>query len=677
MRVLVYEFNLSLRRLARRPAQSMLMLATLGVSLALSLLGWSLFHTMFLRQPEFDPAGKLYRIGVTGEIVTGRIVQVTREDFEAWKAEQTVFTDFAPAMLYQSTFVTTNAGIERFLGANISSELFRVVGATPLLGRLFTPDEDKINSPAVILLGENMWRTRFNADPAIVGRSVVVDGVAATVVGVMPRSFRFPNAQDLWQPLGFSLHEKTPTVPVIDIVARLKPGVTPERALADVRLLAKRRPDSPLVRFSLQPVVTPFRDYYLHADMSRSALVLFALSLVFILVSCANAANLVMIDFFGRTAEIASSLALGVPRGAAIRGLAIQLLIVATAAAGFAFIVLLFAGPYVHGAMARITTPYWLLFSLQPHHVIMAFVLAVGSAAIAILVPLTYMTFVNVEQLVRQQSGATRMTGRGVWRRGLLAGQIGLLTVLAIAAGLLVRSTRHVRAERWGFDGRSIFASKTSAPVSSFPTPEISYSVHQRLLDELERTPSIAAAGLMSNPIGFSHPPHLTYARTADELAGSTGGAAVWSSVTRNLFATLDVPLIEGETFAADPKPDAAQPGAPIPVIITAGVAQRLWPGESAVGRAFHARFTADPKQPAVQVVVRGVLRAFQAAGPKAKDQRRDLYAGRSRHRTGDVPLRTRQAWTAGVRRSPRGGHARRPADGHLFSQQPAAGDRH
>src|SRR5687767_8810796 len=101
MRVLVYEFTLSLRRLARRPAQSMLMLATLGISLALSLLGWSLFHTMFLRQPEFDPAGKLYRIGVTGEIVNGRIVPVTREDFEAWKAEQTVFTDFAPAMLYQ------------------------------------------------------------------------------------------------------------------------------------------------------------------------------------------------------------------------------------------------------------------------------------------------------------------------------------------------------------------------------------------------------------------------------------------------------------------------------------------------------------------------------------------------------------------------------------------------
>lgn len=621
MRILAYELSLAFRRLSRRPAQSLLVLVTLSVSLALSLLGWSLFHTMFFRQPEFDPNGTLLRIGVTGEAVQGRIVPLSRTDFEAWKSGQTVFADFAPAMLYQSTFVTTDTGIERFLGANLSSDVMRMVGARPLLGRLFTPDEDKLGCAPVILLSENVWRTRFGSDPQIVGRSVVVDGISATVVGVMPKSFRFPNAQELWQPLGFSPHEKEPTFPMHDIVARLKPGMTRERALEDLRLVAQRAgPDSVFARFNLQPVITPFREYYLHADMHRSALVLFALSLVFILVSCANAANLVMIDFFGRTAEIASSLALGIPRAAALRGFALQLLMIAAAAAALAFAVLLVAGPYVHSAMSRVTTPYWLLFSLQPHHIAMTLAFAVVSTLAALALPAGYMAAVNVEQLVRQNAGATRTTGRNSWRRALLVGQIGLLTVLAVSAALLLRSTRHVREAQWGFDGRSIFASKTSTPFNTFPTPELRYAAHQRFLDELERTPSVAAAGLMNNPVGFSRPPDLFYAHRADELsAARVGEGAVASAVTPGLFDALGVPFIEGETFARDTKPVGPRPVNGVPVIITHGIAQKLWPGESALGRGFYARVGHDPKQPPVHVIVRGVVRAFQASGPKAK----------------------------------------------------------
>lgn len=621
MRILVYEWSLAFRRLTRRPAHSLLVLATLGISLALSLLGWSLFHTMFLRQPEFDSGGTLLRIGLTGDTVQGRTVPFTRTDVEAWKRGQTAFSDFAPVMLYQSTFVTTDTGIERFLGANLSTDALKMIGARPLLGRLFTPEEDRLGCAPVILLSERVWRTRFGADPAIVGRGVIVDGVPATVVGVMPDSFRFPNAQELWQPLGFSPHEKEPTVPMHDIVARLKPGISPEQALEELRVLARRAgPDSFIARLKLRPVLTPFRDYYLHGDMSRSALVLFALALVFLLVSCANAANLVMIDFFGRTAEIASSLALGIPRVAALRGFAWQLLFVATAAAALAFAVLLFAGPPVHSAMARITTPYWLLFSLQPHHVAMTGALALVSVLAALAVPAGYMATVDVEQLVRRNSGATRTTGRTAWRRGLLVGQIGLLTVLAVSAALLLRSTHHVRATQWGFDGSSVFAAKTSTPSVAFPTPELRWATHRRLLDELSRTPSVAAAGLMGNPVGFSRAPELLYASGADTLAADRGGdGAVWSAVTSDLFAALDIPFLEGETFARDPVPAAPNPVGGMPVVITHGVAQKLWPGESALGRGFYVRNVHDPKKTATLATVRGVVRDFQASGPKAK----------------------------------------------------------
>ncbi|MDB6093077.1 MAG: hypothetical protein JWM32_639 [Verrucomicrobia bacterium] len=389
MRILGYELMLTLRRLWRRRVQSGLMLATFTVSIALSLLSWSLFHTMFLKNPAFDPGGKLYRVTQTGGMAKDQLVSSSREDIEAWQKQQVVFSDFGIVRLYESVFVTTEAGQERLLSANVSAAALRMVNARPLLGRLFTADEDKMGTTPVVLLSERTWRNRFAADPNILGRMIKLDGVPAAVIGVMPADFRFPNDQDILQPLGFIPFEKSPQFNIHDVLVRLKPGLTPARAVEDLRLITERRgKETMAARFDLRPSVTPFRDYYILSDMNRSALVLFVLALVFVLVSCANAANLVMIDFLGRTNEIASSLALGIPRGAAVRALCFQVAIVAATAAVLSTIFLLLVAPLVHGAMVRITTPYWLLFSLEWHHLAMAAALAATAAGVAIVAPL-------------------------------------------------------------------------------------------------------------------------------------------------------------------------------------------------------------------------------------------------------------------------------------------------
>ena len=617
MHILLYEFLLSLRRLWRRRVQTGLMLATFTISIALSLVSWSLFHTIFLQNPEFDPDGQLYRVALTGgPFLKERLIGSTREDFEAWRTQQTVFSDFVPVMLYNSIFVTTENGVERLLSANVSTDALRLVGAKPLLGRLFTADEDKLGCAPVVIFSENTWRNRFAADPNIVGRAVKVDGVAATVIGVMPAAFRFPNDQEMWEPMGFSPDERTPQQPVFDVIGRLKPGITAGRAALDLQQITERRGKNTLqARFTLHPVVTPFREYYLAPDMHRSALVLFALALVFVLVSCANAANLAMIDFFARTAEIASTLALGIPRGAAIRGLCFQLLMTASLSALLGFEILLIAAPYVHSAMSRITTPYWLLFSLQWHHFAMAAALAVVSAGVALIVPLGYLLLVSPEQIIRDGSGSSRGTGRGLWRRVLMVGQIALLTVLAVSAGLLLRSSRHLNPDHWGFDATKTFASKTAMKAADFPTPDLRLATHLRLLDEIERIPGVVAAGVMSNPVGFSGPPAAFYAKNADGLAdGASEGGAVWSAVTPHIFTLFDTPFLEGETFANNEKP-----GGPTYVVINTSLATRLWPGQSALGRALFIRFGQNiNKQPPLPVVVRGVVRDFQASGPKA-----------------------------------------------------------
>ncbi|MDB6167672.1 MAG: hypothetical protein JWM88_536 [Verrucomicrobia bacterium] len=614
MRVFWYEFLLSLRRLWRRPVQAGLMLATFTASIALTLVSWSLFHTMFLRNPEFDPDGQLYRIAQTGgPMVKDRLVPASREDIEAWKSQQTVFSDFAPVRFYESIFVTTESGQERLLSANVSAEAMRMVNARPLMGRLFTPAEDKMGCTPVVLLAERTWRNHFAADPRIVGRMIKVDGVPATVVGIMPASFRFPNDQEIWQPQGFVAYEKSAQIAIHDAIARLKPGITPGRAAEDLRLITERRgKETFAARFDLHPSVTPFREYYLLPDMNRSALVLFALALLFVLVGCANAANLAMIDFFSRTGEIASSLALGIPRAAAIRALCIQLLAIAVVAAALSLGIFFAVAPHVHGAMARITTPYWLLFTPQWHHFAMAAALAVVSAGVALIVPTAYLLMLSPERFIRESGSTGRGSGRGVWRRTLIVGQIALLTVLATAAGLLLRSSYQMREDRWGFDAKKIFASKTAMKEADFPSPEVRLATHFRLLDEIERLPGVAAAGMMTSPVGFSKEADAFYARKPEGLAdGRSEGSAVFSGVTPNIFAVFDLPFVAGETFSRDEKADG-----PLCVVINASLAARLWPGQSALGRELYGRGP-NPKQPPMKCVVRGVVRDFQAAGPK------------------------------------------------------------
>lgn len=616
MSILLYEFRLALTRLWRRRGQSLLTLATFAISISLALLGWSLFHTIYLKNPAYDAQGEFYRVGVTGKGANGRVWPISLTLFDGWANQQTVFSEFTPVALYQSLFVETNGGTERLLSANISAEALRMTHAQPLMGRLFTPDEDVLGCARVVLLSEKTWRNKFGGDPNIIDRQIKVDSEPTTVVGIMPTSYRFPNEQEMWQPLGNHPFVNNRDRPGFDILGRLKPGITAVRAQADLQQILDSVADQfpEIKQYEIKPVVQPLREYYLLPEMWQSSLILFSLALLFIIVGCANAANLVMIDFFGRTAETGSLLALGVPRGSAIRTLCLQLLVLALIAAVGAYTVLLAAAPAVHSAMARIVTPYWLLFTPEWHQPLMAVALALISVLFAVIVPVVYLMLVNPEKLIREGAGANRGSGRGLWRRLLMIGQIALLAILGICAGLLYRSTRHVGSQNWGYDATRIFNSKTAMKEVDFPTPQIRLQKHQEFMAELERTPGIVAAGMMSRPTGFSGETDERVATDADTLQDGGGGLPSYvSTITPSIPTVFGARYVEGESLpekqADDDKTNYA--------VINASLARKLWPDQSAVGRTLFLKWR-NPQSPVMQLTIRGVVSDYQANGPKS-----------------------------------------------------------
>jgi len=156
MKVLWFEFALSLRRLFRRRVQNGLMLVTFAVSVTLSLLSWSLFHTVHLSQPDFDPKGDYYIMSHVGSSAMGFRAHSSHEELEAFRKGQTVFSEFNELIFYNSLFIHIPGGEERFLGAYLTSKVMQAVGAKPLKGRLFIPADDKYGAPMVALLSQRM-----------------------------------------------------------------------------------------------------------------------------------------------------------------------------------------------------------------------------------------------------------------------------------------------------------------------------------------------------------------------------------------------------------------------------------------------------------------------------------------------------------------------------------------
>ncbi len=618
MNVLWFEFMLSLRRLWRRKTQNGLMLLTFAMSVTLSLLSWSLFETVHLSQPDFDPKGDYYVMTYAGSFAMGFRQHSSRDEMEAYKAAQALFAEFHEVGFYTSKFIRTPGGEERFMAAFPSSSALRVVGAKPLLGRLFTPAEDKRGSPVVVLLSQRLWENNFGSDPAIVGKTTTMSGEPATIIGVLPREFRFPNDQDLW--LSYGSAEDNPKNPLLDAIVKLKPGITPERAALDLKIILDRLgPTSPANKYKLIPALVPLRDFYLLPEVKVSALILFALSVLFVLVSCANAANLMLIDFLGRRSEVAAGLALGIPRRAAIRSVCWQVGLIALGAALIGIAILPVAGPLLYDRVKFLNAPFWLAYHFQWQYVGAALVLAAVSAAVTVVAPIVYLLWVDPDQVIREHATSSRGTGRALWRRLLLTGQIGLLTVLGVTAGLLVRSSYSVGESRWGYPAERIFMGKlvnTTRYSKEEYSPRNWRVLRQALAQVKARPETVATAFVAQPPPGYSTGPYGRYALDPGAFAQHAElGEAFETEVSEDFFAAMDVPFTAGETFAPEAPAETISP-----VILTESLAHKLWPGQSALQRTLYARFYwMKESEPPLHFVVRGVVRDFQACGPMAK----------------------------------------------------------
>jgi predicted permease len=557
---LFQDIRYGFRALAARPGFALAALATLALAIGANTLVFSLIDGIYLSPLPYRDDAKLvdmenqYRN--MGLDATGASIPDYLDRREGMKSivESGLFTG-------ENFNLAIDGAPERAHGVRATPSLFATLGVAPALGRAFTEGEAEPGADRVVVLGDAMWRNRFGADPAIVGRDIRLDGESYRVVGVMPRGFMFPDRETaLYVPFAFTPAQKADTERGHEFstsIARLAPGATIADAKNEANLIVRRNLDrlgsigSDGTRFStfmksagFTIDVRPLRTL-LAGDHSRMLVLLqLAVGLV-LLIACANIANLMLTRLSARQKELSVRTALGASRSRLARQLLIEAVLLALAGAVLGIGIALAGQKLV--AMSGLM-PDWVTLGIDLRVLAFTFAVAVAAGLLFGLAPVLSAGLAKPQQVLRE-AGRLGGGGRGAraTRGALVVVQIALAIALLASAGLLVRSFANVIEESPGFDSRGVLTAAISLSPAKYPDDGAKANAVHRILESARALPGAAAVGVIDE-----RPMSGAISGSSYRIAGLTIDAtphAFERTVDEDYFKAMGIPLIQGRTF--------------------------------------------------------------------------------------------------------------------------------
>lgn len=594
------------RRLRRAPTFSVTVVVTLMLGIGATTAVFSLVDGILLSPLPFVRPSQL--MDLTHVMDIQGLGQVDQSDatFLYYRASSRSFSGIGA---YRPIAVNLDGGAgahaERVDAARASASLFRVLGVVPLWGRTFRDEEDRPGGAPVMLLSERFWRDAYGSDPGIIGRSIDVDGVPHEVVGVLPRRFDFPDpGTDLWLPIGIDPSATRSAAFDFRAVARLREGVTPAAAAAELQRLLPRVPEAFPGRLTaaaialthMRAVVRPLRDVVV-GEVGRALWVVLGAAGFLLLIACANVGNLFLVRAEERQHDLAVRRALGAGRGEIVLEFLSEGILLA--AIGGALGLALASGCL--GALrsldAAVAIPRIGSAGIDGRVLGAAAGMTLLTALVMCVVPALRASGAGVAAvLVRTGRNATAGRGRHRARRAFVVAQMALALVLVAAAGLMVRSFRALRSVPSGFEAEGAYEFRIALPEGVYPTTTAATGLVLRGLAALSTLPGVQAVGALSK-VPLDDEARRDTAVFVGDRPAPMGAMPIVHQVayaTPGAFAALGIPLLEGHTFGP---PDPA--GAPLDVIVTRALARRYWRDSSAVGR----RLRLSPDGPAFTII--------------------------------------------------------------------------
>ena len=612
--MLVHDLRLALRRLVRRPGFAALVSLTLALGIGAATAVFTVVDGVLLRPLPYANVERLVELGVRMSPTDGWArPYVARPALDEWRRQPDLFDAVEH---HAPSSVVLTIGEPRQLRAEVvSSGFFSLLGVPARLGRALGPGDA---DGAAVVLSDELWRGAFGADPAIVGRTILLGDARHVVVGVMPRDFHYPRGRvALWMPEPTRLADTVAAGGRVEALARLRPGLAPAAAQATAdrvaAALAADRPDVKGWYLGLEPV----GQWRANPDVRRALLVLAGAVGFVLLIACANAANLLLVQATARRRELAVRLALGATRWRVVRELAAEALLLA-AAGGAAGVLLAAAG--VRGILgilpSELTTLSYSTIAMDGRVLAFAVAASTLTALLFGLAPAFQATRRRAALAGGDRSGTGTIEQRRL-RAALAAGQLALSMVLLVGAGLLAHSfARLVRVEP-GADVRGLALLDLSPVEARYPTRAERARFYDAVLEQVRAIPGVVTASVVSGTPGtssFSFDVRLEAEGAGAPLAAQPA-LLPFGEADTSYFRTLGIPIRDGRAFeAAD-----LEPGADV-AIVGASLARQLWPDGRAVGR----RFRLDSAARWLTVV--GVAGDVKLLGPDDREGRFQYY---------------------------------------------------
>jgi len=543
----------------------------------------------------------------------------TAQDYEDIKAAQKSFTMMAGYLSGSTINLTYKNTPQRYTGAYVTEDMFKIVGVAPVMGRDFTAEDNKPGSEKTVILGDEIWRRDFNADPNVVGQSVRVNSKAATVIGVMPPGFKFPFSEELYTPL-YNEFPPTPRGGLFlgannrapAVLGRLKPGVTLDQANAEMIAIARHlAEDNPktnqnFTSASVQPLLNAFTG----VQLRQIVWAMLAAVILVLLIACVNVMNMQ----FGRAALRAKELAIRGALGATRWRLVRQMLTESFVVAVFGTVVGVLLAYWSVDLLARAVKaapfppPYWWQFTIDARVLTFTLFITLVATVVSGLVPAFLSSRGSAAEILKEGGRGNSSHLVNLITRILVVAQIALTAALLIAATLQIKSIRNQTRLDYGYDENGVYAARMALMEGAYPTEDARRDFFMRAVRALRANPQFESAAMTDRfrmtfaPAGQYEVDGQNYLTDRDRPRGN------FESVSDNYFLTLGLKVLEGRDFTMDDS-DTKQSVA----IVNTSFARKYWGNQSALG---HQVRIFNPAQPQPWRTIVGVVPDMLMQGP-------------------------------------------------------------
>ncbi|MFI5177103.1 MAG: ABC transporter permease [Vicinamibacterales bacterium] len=577
----LHDTRYALRQLRKSPGFTVVAVLTLALGIGATTAIFSVVNGVLLRPLPYPDPEALVRVH---EIVPQYgLFSVAPASFLDWRQQNTVFEHMATYSGASAT-ITGASGPERVQGLQVSWDLFPLLRVQPLLGTMFTADQDKPGAPGVVILSYGMWQQRFGGDPGVIGRSITMSGAPVTIVGVMPAEFYFPSrTPEFWRPIALNPANASRGGHFLGVVARLKSGVTLDRAGVEMKAIAERlAAQYPDASANESAKVVLLQEQIVGA-IRPALLTLFAAVGVVVLIACANVANLLLVRASVREKEIAIRTALGAGR----RRLIVQMLsesLVLAIVGGVLGVALGYAALAPIQTLSAGSLPR--VADVRIDGTVLAFA-AFASLVTGILfglAPAWQASRAGVSGVLKE-GGRSSATSGGRWvRRGLLVAEVALSIVLLTGAGLLLRSFDKLVNVNPGITPERVLAFQVSLPGAAYATPEKHRAFFNTLIERLDSQPGVETSAVVQTlPLRGNYVLSFDVRGRAPAKPGE-GASANYRAISPHYFDALGIPLVHGRAFGNQ---DASEHSQHVAVVDEAFV-KTHFPNEDPIGQGLH-----------------------------------------------------------------------------------------